>query len=133
MKILLNKSENSLKASELLMNEDFFASSVHCAYYSCIQLMTHILFNIHKVDEKEFENILKDTKGSSHEILQNEITKEFYNKEFNVKIFKDKFRTIKKLRVISDYKQMNVFKQDSQIARNSAIIINNILKNAYNI
>lgn len=36
MKLLLNKSNDNINASELLKNEELYAPSIHCAYYSSI-------------------------------------------------------------------------------------------------
>lgn len=38
-----NKSNENIKAANLLVNNKLFASSVHCAYYSCFQLSKYIL------------------------------------------------------------------------------------------
>lgn len=43
MPSIRNKSNENIKAANLLVNNRLFASSVHCAYYSCFQLSKYIL------------------------------------------------------------------------------------------
>ena len=45
MEILLIKSVDNYKAAKFLVENQYYNSSIHCAYYSCYQLMKHILFN----------------------------------------------------------------------------------------
>lgn len=55
MSVLLDKSkENGFAALKLYDPEKKYAPSVHCAYYSCVQLMIHI---IHKKEKISFEEI----------------------------------------------------------------------------
>ena len=131
MKILLDKSKYSLQASEFLKKEELFASSVHCAYYSCIQLMRHILFNFLNKDENDFDNSQSNNKAGSHQNLLNTIIYNFYSKNIYANSFKNDFRVIKELRKKADYKQIVILEKDCKDALNLALKINNTLHQNY--
>ena len=125
MRVLLDKSEESLEAANLLKDEELFASSVHCYYYSCIQLMRFILFYIYEIDEEDFDNRLTD---NSHNTLINEITNKIDYSVVNLNRFKADFRRIKYLRKDADYKQKLILKIDCNEAQKLARNISNTLK-----
>lgn len=52
---LLKKSEQNIEAAELLISNKFYASSVHCSYYSCLQLMTYIVLTEDVMTESQLE------------------------------------------------------------------------------
>ena len=133
MKILLDKSKYSLQASEFLKNEELFASSVHCAYYSCIQLMRHILFNFLNKDENDFDNSQSNNKAGSHQNLLNTIIYNFYSNNINANSLKNDFKDIKDLRKNADYKQIVILEKDCKNALNLALKINNTLHQNYNL
>ena len=54
---LKNKSELSFGAAELLHQYSYFSSVVHCAYYSCIQLMKHTWLNSMGKSENDLRNL----------------------------------------------------------------------------
>lgn len=56
---LLNKSALNSNAAEILNSSPnyHYCSSIHCAYYSCLQMLRYILFEVFKEDEdKIFAN-----------------------------------------------------------------------------
>lgn len=128
MNILLKKSTSSLEASSLLKDEEHFASSVHCAYYSCIQLMRHILFNCYNIDETIFDSSANTNSTGSHMYLMNELTKLIHGKNFEIREFKSNFRNIKYYRKKADYQQIVIFQKDSNNAYSIALNINRTLK-----
>jgi len=133
MTILLNKSKESIEASEFLKNENLFASSVHCSYYSCIQLMRHILFNIQNEDENTFDNGQNINQAGSHNYLLSILTNDLKNHEIDIRTFRNQFRNIKDLRKNADYKQLVILEIDCNNAYNLALKINRTLKNIYSI
>jgi len=131
MDILLKKSASSLQASGLLKDEEHYASSVHCAYYSCIQLMRHILFNYYNEDETSFDSSENTNSAGSHIFLMNELTKRIPNRNFDSRNFKNNFRNIKNYRKNADYKQIVILPIDSNNAYKIALYINNTLKTTF--
>ncbi len=133
MKILLDKSINSLNASILLKQEEHYASSVHCSYYSCVQLIRHILFNKLELDEKSFDNGKNTNQNGSHNHLLSVLSEYLHKSNIDVISLKSDFRIIKELRKNADYKQIIVFQNDCNNAYNLALRINNSLKTIYSI
>ncbi|MFZ4543420.1 MAG: hypothetical protein ACOYOA_05180 [Saprospiraceae bacterium] len=43
MSHLLTKSMQNLESADILINANMFSASVHCSYYSCLQLIKHVL------------------------------------------------------------------------------------------
>jgi hypothetical protein len=54
---LKNKSELNLGAAELLHQYSYYSSVVHCAYYSCIQLMKHTWLNSMGKSDNDLRNL----------------------------------------------------------------------------
>ncbi|TAG53198.1 MAG: hypothetical protein EAZ27_11200 [Cytophagales bacterium] len=103
MKILFEKSENNIYASKILNDEELFASSIHCSYYSTVQLMRHILFNICNEDEKIFDNKLEVKNIGSHNFLITIFTKKLSTKGLKTQDFSKSMRDLKNLRKEADY------------------------------
>ena len=131
MKILLNKSNENLEASIFLKDEEFYSSSIHCAYYSCIQLMRYIIFNIHNIDEEEFDNNQNITNIGSHNYLLNEIISHLQYDKIDIRSLKNTFRNIKELRKNADYKQIKILLVDCNNAYDKANNLNKSLKSFY--
>ncbi len=114
MNILLDKAKQNAEASLFLKEEEYFASSVHCSYYSCIQLMNHILFNVFNVDEAAFNNNENIKNNGSHNYLINQICLKAPRLATNK--FKNDFRNLKALRKDADYNQVKILKVDCENA-----------------
>jgi hypothetical protein len=72
MSHLLTKSMQNLESADILINANMFSSSVHCSYYSCLQLCKHVLISDMGMTFAEVENM---TKGkSSHNIIIKALT-----------------------------------------------------------
>lgn len=108
--VLLEKSNKSIEVAELLDKQKYYATSIHCSYYSCFQVMLHIKFE--KFNEKP-ESIFqrcKDSDTGSHAVVTNEIKKAVIAKKgFEVAqpLF-EKILTLKRNRVIADYYDAHV-------------------------
>ena len=104
------KSESNLKATNILDNEPFFASSVHCSYYSCIQFMYHILHShFLKSDEEIDDESYAGSKvaGGLHNWLLNTIFAEINNRT-DANTFDNLMSDLQILRVMSDYKNHSI-------------------------
>ncbi|HMR90131.1 MAG TPA: HEPN domain-containing protein [Saprospiraceae bacterium] len=128
MQILLDKSKANIDAAELLHQDEFYAPSVHCSYYSCIQLMRHLIFNKFGDDEKEFDERPEVKSSGSHNFLisflRNKIQDPNKSRSFSDNIFR-----LKSHRINADYKQMNVLKSDSTTSISLAKTTRTILLN----
>lgn len=107
MSELLKKSEENQQAALYLFSKQgWYASSVHCAYYSCIQLMIHALLTVGGKSEKEIED--KTQSGGSHIYYITETRRLIEQKNYSAV---KRFNTIKDLasyRIKSDYKNVEI-------------------------
>lgn len=53
---LLKKSEENILAASLLIENELYASSVHCSYYSCFQKLKNVISQAYGSDYEELEN-----------------------------------------------------------------------------
>lgn len=128
MRILLDKSQSNIEAAQLLHDEGFYAPSVHCSYYSCIQLMRHVIFNKFNEDEMEFDGRPEVQAHGSHNFLISYLRDKIDN-PVNGRSFSDNIRRLKNHRINADYKQMNVLKGDSTTSISLAKATRTMLSN----
>ena len=136
MSTLKEKSEMNINAARVLTGDkELCSASIHCAYYSCYQLLLHIWFYSLMKSGTDLNFIINKHKGNkaqikgSHETLINEIQK--YIKENNY----DDFRVInksigqlRKLRISADYEDNSFLYNDSLKAIELSKRIRPILK-----
>lgn len=131
------KSGKNINGAELLIKNSLFSSSVHCSYYSNVQLMLHILFNDFGKSESEIENEAKqgsiDEKGY-HNWLKNTITRELVKRDFMIgRDFNNFFGQLKALRVKADYKNTIIEKNKANDAVSFSKKINQILEEKFSV
>ena len=101
---LQEKSLQSFNSAKFLFKQPYYPSTVNRAYYSCIQLLFHILFYKQNLDRKKFDNDRKKFHKGSHEWAIYLISNQIQEKHFkDFKWFKDSINAIKEMRVKSDY------------------------------
>ena len=125
---LKNKSELNLGAAELLHQYSYYSSVVHCAYYSCIQLMKHTWLNSMGKSDNDLRNLNNSSSQGSHEVLINQIKIFIQSKSQNGRVFKRDILQLKRLRVNADYDEILI---DSKKSNYSLILSKssiNILK-----
>lgn len=71
MSVLKTKSDENYRSSQILLNQSFFSSSVHCSYYSCVQIMKHILLQIDNKTENDIYEEQRANDNNLHEYLIN--------------------------------------------------------------
>jgi uncharacterized protein (UPF0332 family) len=127
---LKNKSELNLGAAELLHQNNYYSSVVHCAYYSCIQFIKHILLYSLKLSETDLYNEQKALSSKSfnslglHEYLINKISTELKNNKKDWKAFNSSIMQLKKLRVAADYEDtmIDISKGSTSISLSDGIL-----------
>jgi hypothetical protein len=125
---LKNKSELNLGAAELLHQYSYYSSAVHCAYYSCIQLMKHSWLNSMGKSDNDLRNLNNSSSQGSHEVLINQIKIFIQSKSQNGRVFNRDILQLKRLRVNADYDEILI---DSKKSNESLILSKsslNILK-----
>lgn len=124
MQCLRNKSELNVKAATLLHDNLFYLSVVHCAYYSCIQLMKHAwLYSMDK-SENDLQDLQKEKHKGSHEVLITELKIFIKNKAKDDKGFSSAILELKRLRVTSDYLDESI---DADTSKQSMKLSNLVL------
>lgn len=109
MSFLKEKSELNKTAAEFLSNNGHKLSVVHCAYYSCFQLLNFKFISVYGRNLKGEYDLYKkknpESKAGSHDFAINEATNDL-RKRFNyseAQKFRDNMQGLKKLRHEADY------------------------------
>jgi hypothetical protein len=134
MSILKKKSYENQNSAQILLSNNLFSSSIHCSYYSCLQLMKHILFE-EGLTETELKSRQDASRRNLHEFLinhfieglrQNNLYRQYRNSIV-------KLPDLKYLRVNADYKEQEMRESDAQFAIDLANRISSDLKFLNNI
>jgi hypothetical protein len=107
MNELKYKSSFNSASADLLIEKTYYASSVHCSYYSCLQLAKHILLNTYQIKESTFNSYPE----GSHEFIKNEISKRIsteLNDRKESANFNSLFSLLKKIRKEADYSEIQI-------------------------
>nr|WP_320021715.1 hypothetical protein [uncultured Draconibacterium sp.] len=111
MSIIAQKSEENYNAIDVLIKEDFKAPVVHCAYYSCLQLMIHQVYFYTGMTEEE---VVKETQGQgSHNFYLSTFVAEIRKlNSRNAAIFYKFFGNFKRKRTEADYHNIEILERD---------------------
>lgn len=126
MSYLKNKSEINKLAADFLHKQNLYPSAIHSAYYSCLQLVKHIIFKESPKTEEEVENEIRNSGDNTHEYLINTLTQSLKNNGKDFRVFNSNINQLKKLRVESDYKNVSVdsLKSKGSIDLNEIVVKN---------
>lgn len=112
MGFLRAKSEFNQSSADLLYGHTYYAPSVHCAYYSCFQLLKYLIKEKINISYDQQENeISSDTRLTSHSYVQKIILAEIYKREHDPNVFREvrtKLKDLQELRIKSDYKNIQI-------------------------
>lgn len=125
------KSDLNKNAADLLHDKSYYPSVVHCAYYSCIQLMKHAWLNTMGKSENDLKLLQESHRQNSHVILINQITMFIRSKSkdnSDKRNFNNGICALKKLRVESDYKNVIIDEDTSKESIDLSKSILNILE-----
>lgn len=131
----LIKSETNFKATNKLNNDLYYCSSIHCSYYSCVQMMFHLLSNyLNKTDQQISNESYYG--GLAEKGLHIWLIKTVFN-EFTDTIDANNFNSnINDLRILrgkADYKNKIIIQREAEEARNKAYMTIEILKRNFNL
>lgn len=115
---LLKKAEENRQASLKLWSvNNWYAPSIHCAYYACVQLMIHILMVVGKKEHSVLESEISVSGGGSHVYYIRQVQNLLVNKGKvdKVKMFSE-IKSLKAYREKSDYKPIAITFDDSEKA-----------------
>ena len=127
MSHLREKSKFNLASAQLLIDNDYFAPSVHCSYYGCFQFIKYKLDNIgHTFKMMDEEITASNNTLSSHNypitLILNKVKEK--SDEFYKRGIKDKIKSLKTLRELSDYHDLYI---DNNKSREALRISNEVI------
>ncbi|MFK7799800.1 MAG: hypothetical protein AB8E82_20260 [Aureispira sp.] len=104
---LQQKSEKSIQAAEVLLEQQFYCSSIHCYYYACFQMLCNKLFQHY--NSNQLESIRRDhtMRPGLHVRYLTQFTRDLRQHTVDQSIsvdFQTKMQYLKKLRTKADYK-----------------------------
>lgn len=131
--IIKQKSEFNIDAAELLFNKNLYAPSVHCSYYSCLQLLKYIVKHFFGVEYKDLASQIQLSQKGSHEYIFEYVQSEMKGK-FSIeeeRKFSRNFKDLKTFRIKSDYEDIEIDNEKSEKAYNIAIEIRQFLQKGF--
>jgi hypothetical protein len=144
MGVLKDKSIQSLKSANALIKQNLYSSSIHCAYYSCIQLILDIFYEDLELTEEQLEEEFSDFKrekryydsgdeSGRHNFYINKIIRELYDRaqcqedDDQATEVMNFLNTIKKKRVDADYKRVLIGAKEGEKTEQRAKLILDVL------
>lgn len=130
-----SKSIENFKAAKLLSKDGnkMYSASIHCAYYSCFQLVKHILAKIRYIPYSKQETDAIDSKIGTHnfiiETMRNDLLS--IKEEEAYDIFDNNITELKRLRKIADYDNVIISPEEAKDAVNMADETLETLKGVY--
>lgn len=109
----LNKSKETYDSGEMLRSKDMYNSSIHCYYYSCMQMCNHIFHKKENLTDSEIRKLFSSSK--SH--------KDTLNKLVNLaglgsrKALTVDFSILKDKREMADYRNFLLNEGDSDYCK----------------
>lgn len=127
-----NKSNIYMKAGIYLLNNRFYAPSIHCFYYSVLQYMKYLLANL-KENPISYEEQSSHREENSHNYIIHEVINRINLKDYRkVKKIQEDIKILKKYRVNADYTQTSFSEEECVNIREKAETLKSMLKNYYN-
>ena len=131
------KAVDNQKSARFLIDTGLFSSSVHCSYYSNVQLIMHIFLVSFGWTKREIERNRRhgsfDEKGF-HNWIEKEIRNSLYKKEVSNKYKQYILRALpqlKSLRVKADYDDILINEKKSSDALNMSKQLTDLLTKIY--
>lgn len=133
MSFIREKAEFNQSAADLLYKNSFYAPSVHCAYYSCFQLLKYIIKAKFKIEysKQETEIIQSKPPIKSHTYVTKKILDKIQQIEKDPLEYRNistKLKDLQVLRVSSDYKNVQIDEPKSKQAIDYSSELNKYFK-----
>lgn len=120
MTYLKAKSEFNNSSADLLYKNSYYAPSVHCAYYSCFQLLKYIISESLNIDYDQQEKEIGSEIGmNTHSYVTKKILDAISSKEKDLNTLRDirtKLKDLRELRIRSDYKNIQIDESKGRMA-----------------
>lgn len=125
-----------MEAASILIDNNCYAPSVHCSYYSVFQLIKHKFVRLKEISYAELSNNTISDKRNTHKYLIDEFCLHLQSDSvkkmsiFDVRTLKREIEDLKQFRTESDYDNIEVNYETSNKALS---LSNSILKRIKNI
>ncbi|MCH8533977.1 MAG: HEPN domain-containing protein [Flavobacteriaceae bacterium] len=122
LSFLKNKSEFNLDASSLLIENNYYAPSVHCSYYSVFQMLKYRFVLFKEISYKTFTQNSVSDRRTSHKYLIDEFCLHLQNNskfklsDFEIRNLKRDIEDLKQFRIESDYENLQISAEASNQA-----------------
>jgi len=114
MSYLKRKSEFNDEAAQLLFDKSLYAPSIHCAYYSCFQLIKHIIQDKLGVSFKAQDKEIRAFNTTAHVYALSKIKKKVKEVDRPGFIFVNRrLGDLREFRINSDYNDLQI---DSELS-----------------
>lgn len=115
MESFLDKSKESLNSADILIKQQYYASTVNRAYYGYFQFLMYTLFEKLNKDKTQFDVAANENKESSHVRASNLIIVLIHNKLTSKKFkwFQSAIKELKQKRVSADYHNIATSPEES--------------------
>lgn len=135
MSVLIAKSDENISSAQLLIDNKCYASSVHCSYYSSVQLVISLLLNKFGYTAEKLETESKSERKGSHVFAKNIIHQKMKDKgiRFKATEFYREMGELKNKREKADYQEEIIDKDFSESAVKQAHTVNEILTEIFEI
>lgn len=114
MSFLKSKSEFNLEGASILIENNCYAPSVHCSYYSVLQLLKHKYVRLKEISYNSLaQNIIAD-KRNSHKYLIDEFCVNLQSDSkkrlslYEIRDLKRDIEDLKQFRIESDYDNIDI-------------------------
>lgn len=127
---LKQKSEFNFLAAELLIKENLYAPSVHCSYYSCLQLIKFAIKDFFGVEYSVLSSNIANSNMNSHRYMIEFIKNGMKGKIDDVLAesdFRHNIKGLKHFREESDYQDLQINRDKSEDALRLATDIRKFL------
>ncbi|MCF8308930.1 MAG: hypothetical protein K9I68_07980 [Bacteroidales bacterium] len=127
------KSELNYHAANLLIDETYFAASVHCSYYSCFQLFKYTVKQILGINYDELDLKIGLSKQNSHQYIIQSVTDKIRD-DYGSRQSRDmnnEIMDLKQFRTQSDYDDIEIDIEKSRKAFAKAGEIRKYLNQKY--
>ncbi|NQU85752.1 MAG: HEPN domain-containing protein [Mariniphaga sp.] len=135
MSKLKEKSEFNIYAAELLIENAYFAPSVHCSYYSCFQLLKFTINDFFGIDYDSLASKISSSGKKTHQFVIGYVASKLvrYAGREESRKFKRTIKDLKQFREESDYDNIEIGKDKGETALRKAKEIRNYLKTNFHV
>lgn len=115
MSFLNNKSEFNLDGAQLLINNNLYAPSVHCSYYSVFQKLKYKYVLKKNISYDDLTQMILSDSRNTHKYVIEEFCN-FIQDRYKKRELRNKINDLKAFRVESDYEDLEINYDKSNLA-----------------